>query len=120
MGRKRHYNRSAVLNNIRVQRYRLKRNVLGEHQENQRKTFGVPLSGDTDTRDIRLQDMLRSWAIQHNITTRAINDLLNVLNQYGKLKILIFNHLFLCSVYEKKNTVIQQNLGKVYRNIILC
>lgn len=97
MSRKRNSSRSAILNKIRVRRYRLKHNLssVGVMQQNQISENQTNKSPNTGYIDMCLQDMLRSWAINHNVATRAINDLLKVLIDYGKLKTLIFIEMIL-------------------------
>lgn len=79
--------------NIRVRRYRRINNTLAERRaevENEFINHSIHEDFDTSqesnvTINIQkpLKEMLRSWVNYHRITTRAVNDLLNILKKSG-------------------------------------
>lgn len=77
--------------NSRVHRYRRINNILAKRRSEANDT---QFSEDIDTSQESsipintqkpLKDMLRSWINLHRITTRAVNDLLQILKKSGNL-----------------------------------
>lgn len=87
MTRVKNFNLRDILNRNRVRRYRLKKQMLNEWIEKKntlrefQNSIDVRVNGDTS---VPLRDKLKMWASNHRITSRAINDLLTILNASGK------------------------------------
>lgn len=90
MTRTKKFDRKSILNRNRVRRIRLKKELLSDQiqqiHEFQESVLG---SNNDDNNSISLRKNLRLWASNHRITSRAINDLLNILNQSGKFCVIM-------------------------------
>lgn len=87
MTRVKKFDLRSVLNRNRVRRYRLKKQIFKESIEENNIYYEFQKSLNdrfNDDRNISLRDRLRMWASNHRITSRAINDLLRILNISGK------------------------------------
>lgn len=84
MGRIKKNDYKAILNRNRVRRSRLKKQLKSEenyiHHEFEKS---IHCGADDDT-NVKLRDKLKTWASNHRVTSRAINDLLSILNGSGK------------------------------------
>lgn len=93
MARVKKYDCKAILNRIRVRRCRLKKQLLddnyGEKKICQQFRISTQLRVNEDS-NTSLRDKLKMWASNHRVTSRAINDLLTILNSSGEFYLFNF------------------------------
>lgn len=75
-----------ILNRNRVRRHRLRKQLMKEKIEENNIYHEIQQSqniGNNTDNNVALRDKLKMWACNHRITSRAINDLLIILNISG-------------------------------------